>query len=61
VDQVLAFEKAMHRAFRDDRPEILAEIRDKKAISAELDKQIQEGMAQVRDQFLADQQEAKSA
>jgi F-type H+-transporting ATPase subunit alpha len=61
VSQVLAFEKAMHRAFRDDRPEILAEIREKKAISPELDKQIQEGMAQVRDQFLADQQEAKSA
>jgi F-type H+/Na+-transporting ATPase subunit alpha len=61
VSAVLAFEKAMHRAFGDDHPETLAEIRDKKSISPELEKQILAAMQQVRDQFLADQQEAKTA
>jgi F-type H+/Na+-transporting ATPase subunit alpha len=63
VDQVQAYEKAMHRFFRDEKPEILAEIRDKKAISDDLGKSIAAAMEQVREQFAAERQatEAKSA
>jgi len=63
VNQVLAYEKAMHRHFRDEKPEILAEIRDKKSISDDLGKQIAAAMETVREQFLAEAQaaEAKTA
>ena len=61
VTQVRPFEKAMHRWFRDEKPEALAEIREKKEISDELQKAILAGMEQVREQFLAEEQEAKSA
>jgi len=63
VDQVQAYEKAMHRFFRDEKPEILAEIRDKKAISDDLGKSIAAAMEQVREQFAAERQatEAKTA
>jgi F-type H+-transporting ATPase subunit alpha len=62
VTQVRAFEKAMHRFFGDEKPEVLAEIRDRKEISDELQKRVLDVMQQVREQFLADQQEeVKSA
>jgi F-type H+/Na+-transporting ATPase subunit alpha len=63
VDQVQAYEKAMHRYFRDEKPEILAEIRDKKSISDDLAKAIVAGMEQVREQLAAELQaaEAKTA
>ena len=61
VDQVQAYEKAMHRFFRDEKPEILAEIRDKKAISDELGKSIAAAMEQVREQLAADLQGSKVA
>ena len=61
VTQVRPFEKAMHFWFRDEKPEALAEIREKKEISDELQKAILAGMEQVREQFLAEEQEAKSA
>ncbi|HET9766799.1 MAG TPA: F0F1 ATP synthase subunit alpha [Thermoanaerobaculia bacterium] len=61
VDQVQAYEKAMHRFFRDEKPEILAEIRDKKSISDDLGKQIAAAMEQVREQLAADLQGAKTA
>ena len=61
VDQVQGYEKAMHRFFRDEKPEVLAEIRDKKSISDELLKAIIAGMEQVREVFAADVQEAKTA
>ncbi len=51
----------MHRFFRDEKPEILAEIRDKKSISDDLGKQIAAGMEQVREQLAADLQGAKTA
>ncbi|HEV8239073.1 MAG TPA: F0F1 ATP synthase subunit alpha [Thermoanaerobaculia bacterium] len=54
VDQVQGYEKAMHRYFRDEKPEVLAEIRDKKSISDDLGKQIVAGMETVREQFLAE-------
>ncbi|HVS04033.1 MAG TPA: F0F1 ATP synthase subunit alpha, partial [Thermoanaerobaculia bacterium] len=59
VDQVRAFEKALHRTFRDDKTEILAEIRDQKDISPELDEQIVAAMKQVRETFLAEEVEVK--
>jgi F-type H+-transporting ATPase subunit alpha len=63
VEQVQPFERALHRFFRDEKPEILAEIRDKKSISDDLGKQITAAMEQVREQFLAEAQaqEAKTA
>jgi len=61
VEQVQPYEKAMHRFFRDEKPEILAEIRDKKSISDDLAKSIVAGMEQVREVFAADAQGAKSA
>ena len=59
--QVRPFEKAMHRWFRDEKPEALAEIREKKEISDDLQKAILAGMEQVREQFLAEQPEVKWA
>ena len=63
VDQVQPYEKAMHRYFRDEKPEILAEIRDKKSISDDLGKAIVAAMDQVREQFAAERlaTEAKTA
>jgi F-type H+/Na+-transporting ATPase subunit alpha len=61
VDQVQGFEKALHRYFRDEKAEILTEIREKKSISDDLGKAIVAAMEQVREQFLADQEVAKSA
>jgi F-type H+-transporting ATPase subunit alpha len=61
VTAVRPFEKAMHRYFRDERSEALAEIREKKEISDELQKTILATMEQVREQFLAEQEEVKTA
>jgi F-type H+/Na+-transporting ATPase subunit alpha len=61
VDQVQAYEKAMHRFFRDEKPEVLAEIREKKSISDELAQQIAAGMEQVREQLAADLEGSKVA
>jgi F-type H+-transporting ATPase subunit alpha len=59
VEQVQPYEKAMHRYFRDEKPEILTEIREKKSISDDLAKQVVAAMDQVRDMFVADTQGAK--
>jgi F-type H+-transporting ATPase subunit alpha len=59
IDQVRPFERALHRYFRDDKPEVLAEIREKKSLSDELGKSIIAAMNQVREQFVADQQAVK--
>jgi F-type H+-transporting ATPase subunit alpha len=61
IDQVRAFEKALHRYFRDEKPEVLAEIRDKKDISDELGKEIAATMQQVREVFVSEQQAVKTA
>ncbi|HEV8631054.1 MAG TPA: F0F1 ATP synthase subunit alpha [Thermoanaerobaculia bacterium] len=61
IEQVRPFEKAMHRSFRDDKPQVLAEIRDKKAISDDLAKEILKGMEQVRELFVAEQPAVKIA
>ena len=52
------FEAQMHRYFRDQKPEILAEIRETGAISDELGEQIGNAMTEVCDSFLADHPEA---
>ena len=51
----------MHRYFSDQKPEILAEIRDTGKISDELFEQIDTAMVEVRDSFLADNPEAAAA
>jgi F-type H+-transporting ATPase subunit alpha len=61
LDEVQPYEKEMHRFFRDEKPEVLAEIRDKKAVSGELMLAILAAMEQVREQFAADRQGSKSA
>ena len=48
----------MHRYFRDQKPEILAEIRETGSISEELEEQISAAMTEVRESFLADHPEA---
>jgi F-type H+/Na+-transporting ATPase subunit alpha len=60
IEQVRAFEKALHRYFRDEKPEVLAEIRDKKDISDELGEEIAATMQQVREVFVSEQ-EARTA
>ncbi len=55
------FEAQMHRYFSDQKPEILAEIRDSGKISDELFEKIDTAMVEVRDSFLADHPEAANA
>ena len=55
------FEAQMHRHFRDQKSEILAEIRETGAISDELSEQIDTTMTELRDSFLADHPEAAAA
>ena len=54
IEHVLPFEKMLHRYFKDELPEALDEIRDKKEISAELDARILEGMKQVRELYVSE-------
>jgi F-type H+-transporting ATPase subunit alpha len=61
IEQVRPFERALHRYFRDEKANVLAEIRDKKDISDELGKQIQQAMEQVREMYLAEASAKKSA
>jgi F0F1-type ATP synthase alpha subunit len=58
---VRSFEAEMHRYFRDERPELRDEIREKKEISAELEGKILEAMQQAREHYFAEQPEAKVA
>ncbi len=61
VASVGDFEAQMHRYFSDQKPEILAEIRDSGKISDELFEKIDTAMVEVRDSFLADHPEAANA
>jgi F-type H+-transporting ATPase subunit alpha len=61
VAHVRSFEAEMHRYFRDERPELRDEIREKKEISAELEGKILEAMQQAREHYFAEQPEAKVA
>ena len=58
VDHVGPFEQQMHRYFRDQRPEILQQIRDQGTVSDELMSQVSATMKEVRESYLADHPEA---
>ncbi len=61
VSHVLAFEIAMHTYFKDQKPEILATIREEKKVSDELREQINQAMKEVLEAFHAENPEAKVA
>ena len=61
TSHVSRFEKEMHRAFREESPEILKEIREKKEISSELEEKITAKMHEVLEHYLASHEGAKVA
>jgi F-type H+-transporting ATPase subunit alpha len=61
VRSVLAFEKAMHRYFAEEKPELLESIRTKKAIDKDLDPLVTAALGEIRDRFLAENPSAKVA
>ena len=61
MPHVRPFEKELHRFFRDEKPEALAEIREKKEIGKELEETVLKAMTQLRDEYVAQHPEAKAA
>ena len=61
VEHVLPYEVQMHKYFRDQKSEILEEIRSTGQVSDELAERIAEGMQEVLESYLADHPEAKVA
>jgi F-type H+-transporting ATPase subunit alpha len=61
VDHVRPFEAYLHRYMREQRPEIVSEVRDKKQISPELAESMKKAMLEARDAYLAERPEAKVA
>ncbi len=59
VEHVLRYEVQMHKYFRDQKPEILEEIRTTEKVSDELAEKIAEGMREVLDSYLQDHPEAR--
>jgi F-type H+-transporting ATPase subunit alpha len=59
VEHVRPYEREMHRVFRDEHPEVLVEIREKKQISSELEAKILEVMRAVREDYVGMKPEAK--
>jgi F-type H+-transporting ATPase subunit alpha len=61
VEHVRPFEAYLHRYMREQRPEIVHELRDKKQISPELGESIKKAMVEAREAYLAERPEAKVA
>ncbi len=59
VAHVRHYEREMHRVFRDEHPEVLEEIREKKQISSELEEKILEVMTTVCEDYLGRTPDAK--
>jgi len=60
TSHVRPYELEMHRMFRDEHPEVLTEIREKKEISGELQETILSVMREVREDYLARKPEANA-
>jgi F-type H+-transporting ATPase subunit alpha len=61
VEHVRPFEAHLHRYMREQRPEMVQELRDKKQISPELAAGLQKAMNEARETYLAEHPEAKAA
>ncbi|HVR30455.1 MAG TPA: F0F1 ATP synthase subunit alpha [Thermoanaerobaculia bacterium] len=61
VEHVRPFEAYLHRYLREQRPEIVAELRDKKQIPPELSEGMTKAMTEARETYLAERPEAKVA
>jgi F-type H+-transporting ATPase subunit alpha len=61
VEHVRPFEAYLHRYLREQRPEIVGEVRDKKQISPELAESMKKAMVEAREAYLAERPEAKVA
>jgi len=59
IPHVRPWEEEMHRAFQNEHPEVLTEIREKKEISPELQETILETMRRVREDYVARKPEAQ--
>ncbi len=59
IEHVRPWEEEMHRAFQNEHPEVLTEIREKKEISNELRETILGAMRQVREDYVARKPEAQ--
>ena len=53
VQHVGPYEQEMHRAFQNEHPDVLGEIREKKQISPELEERILGVMREIREDYLA--------
>ena len=55
------FEAYLHRYMREQRPDMVRELRDKKVISPELSESMKKAMVEAREAYLAERPEAKVA
>jgi F-type H+/Na+-transporting ATPase subunit alpha len=60
VSHVRDFEREVHRHFREQVPELRQEIRERKEVSDELGRRIQEELGKVRDRYVEEHPEASS-
>jgi F-type H+-transporting ATPase subunit alpha len=61
VDHVRRFEAHLQRYMREQRPELVKELREKKQISPELSDAFRKAMVEARDTYVAEHPEAKAA
>ena len=61
VEHVRRFEAHLHRYVREQRPEIVKELRDKKQISPELADAMKKALTEARETYVAEHPEAKAA
>jgi F-type H+-transporting ATPase subunit alpha len=59
VSHVRDFEQEMHRHFREHAPELRQEIRERKEVSDELGRRIQDELGKLRDRYLEEHPEAR--
>jgi F-type H+-transporting ATPase subunit alpha len=59
VSQVRDFEQEMHRHFREQAPALRDEIRERREVSEELGRKIQQELGKVRDRYLEEHPEAR--
>jgi F-type H+-transporting ATPase subunit alpha len=61
VDHVRRFEAHLQRYMREQKPDLVKELREKKQISPELSDALKKSMVEARDAYVAEHPEAKAA
>jgi F0F1-type ATP synthase alpha subunit len=57
VDQVLEFEKELHRYFHDEYPEVLEALKEKRRIDDDLEADLRRVIAELKEHFVRSHQE----